>query len=36
VHVAGVHARFSGRWYVSNVTHKIAGGAYTTDFKCVR
>jgi phage protein D len=36
VHVAGVHARFSGRWYVSNVTHKIEGGAYTTDFKCVR
>jgi phage protein D len=36
VHVAGVHARFRGRWYVSNVTHKIEGGAYTTDFKCVR
>jgi phage protein D len=36
VHVAGVHARFRGRWYVSSVTHKVEGGAYTTDFKCVR
>lgn len=36
VHVTGVHARFRGRWYVNNVTHKIEGGAYTTDFKCVR
>jgi phage protein D len=36
VQIQGVNARFSGQWYVSSVTHKIDGGGYKTDFKCVR
>ncbi|MBD2896961.1 hypothetical protein amrb99_59140 [Actinomadura sp. RB99] len=34
--VQGVNDRFNGRWYVSSVTHKVDGGGYRTDFKCVR
>ncbi|MGW4229492.1 phage late control D family protein [Streptomyces sp. NPDC004980] len=34
--VHGVNDRFSGQWYVSSVTHKVDGGGYKTDFKCVR
>ena len=36
VEVQGVNNRFNGTWYVSNVTHKIDGGGFRTDFKCVR
>jgi hypothetical protein len=36
VTVQGVSERFAGDWYVSNVTHKIDGGGYRTEFKCVR
>jgi phage protein D len=36
VTVEGVGERFSGDWYVSSVTHKIDGGGYKTDFRCVR
>ena len=36
VSVSGVGKRFDGDWYVSNVTHKIDGSGYRTDFKCVR
>jgi phage protein D len=36
VQIRGVSNRFDGQWYVSNVTHKIDSGGYTTDFKCVR
>lgn len=34
--VEGANQRFNGEWYVSTVTHKIDGGGYKTDFKCVR
>lgn len=34
--IEGVNERFNGEWYVSSVTHKIDGGGYKTDFKCVR
>lgn len=34
--IVGANERFNGEWYVSNVTHKIDGGGYKTDFKCVR
>jgi phage protein D len=34
--VRGVNARFNGTWYVSSVTHKLDGGGYKSDFKCVR
>ncbi|MFF0445270.1 phage late control D family protein [Streptomyces sp. NPDC004609] len=34
--VHGVNDRFNGEWYVSSVTHKVDGGGYKTDFKCVR
>ncbi|WP_067463975.1 phage late control D family protein [Actinomadura macra] len=34
--VRGVNDRFNGEWYVSSVTHKVDGGGYRTDFKCVR
>jgi phage protein D len=34
--IAGAGSRFNGRWYVTGVTHKIDGGGYKTDFKCVR
>jgi phage protein D len=36
VDIQGVNNRFNGRWYVPNVTHKIDGGGYRTEFKCVR
>jgi phage protein D len=36
VAVRGVNERFNGEWYVSSVTHKVDGGGYKTDFKCVR
>jgi phage protein D len=36
VSVKGTSSRFDGRWYVTSVTHKIDGGGYKTDFKCVR
>lgn len=36
VRIAGVNERFSGDWYVTSVTHRIDGGGYRTDFKCVR
>jgi phage protein D len=34
--VQGVGERFSGDWYVNNVTHKIDSSGYKTDFRCVR
>ncbi len=34
--VDGANERFNGEWYVHNVTHKIDGNGYKTDFKCVR
>jgi phage protein D len=36
VTIAGAGSRWNGRWYVASVTHKIDGGGYKTDFKCVR
>jgi phage protein D len=36
VSINGVGKRFDGDWYVSNVTHKIDGSSFRTDFKCVR
>lgn len=36
VTLRGVSERFNGKWYVSNVTHKIDGSGYKSDFKCVR
>lgn len=36
VTVEGVSERFAGDWYVSNVTHKVDGSGYRTEFKCVR
>jgi len=34
--IVGVHERFAGEWYVTNVTHSIGTGGYKTDFSCVR
>lgn len=36
VTVQGVGERFSGDWYVNNVTHKVDNNGYKTDFRCVR
>ncbi|OLE72174.1 MAG: hypothetical protein AUI36_01620 [Cyanobacteria bacterium 13_1_40CM_2_61_4] len=36
IEVQGVNKRFAGKWYVTNVTHKIDGGGFRSDFKCVR
>ncbi len=36
VTIQGVSERFSGDWYVNNVTHKVDKSGYTTDFRCVR
>lgn len=36
VTIAGAGSRWNGRWYVTSVTHKVDGGGYKTDFKCVR
>jgi phage protein D len=36
IDIQGVNSRFRGKWYVSNVTNKIDGGGFKTDFKCVR
>jgi phage protein D len=36
IEIQGVNARFRGTWYVSSVTHKIDGGGFKSDFKCVR
>ncbi len=34
--VEGVSSRFDGEWYVSNVTHRIGGQGFKSDFQCSR
>lgn len=36
VTIDGVGSRWSGEWYVSQVTHRIDSNGYKSDFKCVR
>jgi hypothetical protein len=36
VTLEGLHQRFNGEWYVTNVQHKIDVHGYVTDFKCER
>jgi uncharacterized protein len=36
VHIDGVGARYSGRYFVTGTTHGIGEGGYTTQFRCRR
>lgn len=36
VDIVGVGGVFSGRWFLTRVTHRLGGDGYTTEFECER